>query len=46
LFNHYRLALAKDYSTIKVSDAEIDNRIKAEINRFIGQGWKKVADTN
>lgn len=40
------MALAKDYLTKKVSDAEIDNRIKAEINRFIGQDEKKVATAN
>jgi hypothetical protein len=43
LLHEYLLTLAKEYSEKKVSDAEIDNRIKTEINRFIGSEHKAVA---
>lgn len=43
LLHEYLLALAKEYTEKKVSDAEIDNRIKAEISRFIGPEDKAVA---
>jgi hypothetical protein len=46
LLHEYLLAQAKDYAAKKISDTEIDNRIKAEINRFIGQDEKKVATAN
>lgn len=36
-------ALAKDYASKKVSDGEIDARIKAEVQKFIGQEDKAVA---
>ena len=31
----YLMTLAKDYATKKVSEADIDNRIKAELSRFV-----------
>lgn len=43
LLHEYLLTLAKEYSEKKVSDAEIDNRIKTEISRFIGPEDKAVA---
>lgn len=46
LLHEYLLAQAKDYEAKKISDAEIDGRIKTEINRFIGQDEKKVATAN
>jgi len=36
LLHDYLLTLAKDYASKKVSDADIDARIKAEITKFIG----------
>ncbi|MGN6294648.1 MAG: DUF6607 family protein [Chitinophagaceae bacterium] len=41
--NEYLFALAKDYAAKKISDNEIDSRIKAEVFRFIGQSDKTVA---
>jgi hypothetical protein len=43
LLHEYLLALAKEYTEKKFSDAEIDSRIKAEISRFIGPEDKAVA---
>lgn len=42
LLHEYLLALAKEYTEKKFSDAEIDSRIKAEISRFIGPEDKAV----
>lgn len=36
VLHDYLFALAKDYASKKVSDADIDARIKAEITKFIG----------
>lgn len=36
LLHDYLLTLAKDYASKKVSDADIDARIKTEITKFIG----------
>lgn len=44
--HEYLMTQAKDYLAQKITAAEIDNKIKAEINRFIGQDDKKVAGTN
>lgn len=43
MLHDYLFALAKDYSAKKVSDADIDARIKAELDKFIGQDEKTVA---
>jgi hypothetical protein len=43
LLHEYLLALAKEYTEKKLSDVEIDSRIKAEISRFIGPEDKAVA---
>lgn len=45
LLHEYLLAMAKDYAAKKISDAEIDTRIKTEINRFIVPSEKKLAGT-
>ena len=39
----YLFALAKDYAANKVSDQEIDAKIKSEVFRFINQDGKAVA---
>ena len=44
--HEYLMTQAKDYLSQKITAAEIDNKIKEEINRFIGQDEKKVEGTN
>ncbi len=46
LLHEYLMAQAKDYAAKKISEAEIDTKIKDEITRFIGQDEKKTAGTN
>jgi hypothetical protein len=43
LLHEYLISQAKDYADKKITDADIDNKIKAEINRFIGHDDKEVA---
>jgi hypothetical protein len=43
VLNEYLFALAKDYADKKVSDKDIDARIKAEVFKFIGHDDKAVA---
>lgn len=43
VLNEYLFALAKDYADKKISDKDIDARIKAEVFRFIGHDDKAVA---
>ncbi|MES2776383.1 MAG: DUF6607 family protein [Bacteroidota bacterium] len=40
VLHEYLFALAKDYASKKITGAEIDDRIKAEIYKFIGQDEK------
>jgi hypothetical protein len=40
------MAIGNDYVAKKISDADIDNKIKAEINRFIGHDDKSTAATH
>ena len=44
--HEYLIDLAKEYAAKKVTDADIDGRIKTEITRFIGQGEKGQEGTN
>jgi hypothetical protein len=44
LLHEYLINLSKDYAAKKVSDADIDARIKAEINKFIGHDEKATAE--
>ena len=46
LLHEYLISQAKDYADKKITDADIDNKIKAEINRFIGQDEKATAATH
>lgn len=46
LLHEYLINLSKDYASKKVSETEIDNRIRSEINRFIGQDEKTMTGTN
>jgi hypothetical protein len=46
LLHEYLLALAKDYASKKVSDKDIDGRIKTEIVKFIGNDDKTMAGTH
>lgn len=43
LLHEYLLAQAKDYEAKKISEADIENKIKAEIARFIGNDDKAIA---
>lgn len=43
MLHEYLIALGKEYASKKISDAEIDEKITAEINRFIGQEDKVTA---
>ncbi len=43
LLHEYLLSQAKDYAEKKIAEADIDSKIKAEINRFIGHDDKAVA---
>jgi hypothetical protein len=43
LLHEYLLGQAKDYADKKITEADIDTKIKVEINRFIGQDEKAVA---
>lgn len=43
LLHEYLISQAKDYADKKISDAEIDGKIAAEIKRFIRQDDKTVA---
>lgn len=43
MLNEYLFALAKDYAANKISDKDIDARINAEVQKFIGQDEKSVA---
>ena len=43
MLNEYLFALAKDYAAKKISDKEIDAKIKAEIQKFLGPDDKSVA---
>ncbi len=43
LLHEYLISQAKDYADKKITDADIDSKIKAEINRFIGQDEKATA---
>ena len=43
LLHEYLISQAKDYADKKITDADIDNKIKAEINRFIGHDEKATA---
>ena len=45
MLHEYLMALGKDYVAKKVSDADIDGKITAEINRFIGHDEKATAAT-
>jgi hypothetical protein len=44
--HEYLIDLAKEYAAKKISDADIDGRIKAEIARFIGREKEGLAATN
>jgi len=44
--HEYLINLGKDVLAKKVTDAEIDNRIKAEITKFITKDEKVLAGTN
>jgi hypothetical protein len=44
--HEYLLGQAKEYSAKRITEAEIDGKIKEEITRFIGQDEKKTAVTN
>ncbi len=46
LLHEYLLGQAKDYLDKKITEADIDSKIKAEINRFIGQDEKATAATH
>lgn len=46
LLHEYLLSQSKDYADKKISEADIDGKIKAEINRFIGQNEKATAATH
>jgi hypothetical protein len=43
LLHEYLINLSKEYAAKKISDADINGRIKAEINKFIGHDDKVVA---
>jgi hypothetical protein len=46
MLHEYLMALGKDYVAKKVSDADIDGKITAEITRFIGHDEKTTAATD
>jgi hypothetical protein len=46
LLHEYLIALGNDYAAKKVTDADIDSKIKAEINRFIGHDDKATVATH
>ena len=46
MLHEYLIDLSKEYAAKKVTDADIDNKIKAEITRFIGQVEKDMATSN
>jgi len=46
MLHEYLMVLGKEYVAKKITDAEIDSRITAEINRFIGQDEKATAATH
>jgi hypothetical protein len=46
LLHEYLINLSKEYAAKKISDADIDTKIKAEINRFIGQDEKMTVEAH
>ena len=42
LLHEYLLDMAKEYSTKKISENDIDKRIKDEVDRFMGQSEKSI----
>ena len=46
LLHEYLINLSKEYAAKKVSDADIDGKIKANINMFIGHDEKTAAGTH
>ena len=46
LLHEYLISLSKDYAAKKVSDADIDGRIKKEITKFIGHDEDIAIRTN
>jgi hypothetical protein len=42
LLHEYLLDLAKEYGAGKISDSEINQRIKTEVDRFMGQSGKTI----
>ena len=46
MLHEYLMEQAKDYSAKKITASEIDGKIKAEINRFIGHDEKATAGTH
>ncbi|HNU15413.1 MAG TPA: hypothetical protein PKI55_13240, partial [Chitinophagaceae bacterium] len=46
MLHEYLMVLGKEYVAKRITDAEIDSRITAEISRFIGQDEKATAATH
>lgn len=44
--HEYLIGLSKDYAAKKVAATEIEEKIKAEINRFVNKDEKSIAGTN
>ena len=46
MLNEYLMALARDYTDKKISDADLYTKVKEQITKFIGREEKSVASAN